>query len=149
MPPQTIRRPRPGARNRRAGHPRIRASYFELVKEFPLTHIRDGDHLDEASEMIDRLLERDLDEAEQEYLDVLTDLVEAYEDDHVDIPDASEADVLRELMRAHGLSQSALAQATKIAQSTISAVLHGSRRLTRDHIDRLSKLFGVEKAAFL
>jgi hypothetical protein len=28
-------------------------TYFRLVKQFPLTHIRDDDHLAEAQEMID------------------------------------------------------------------------------------------------
>lgn len=79
-------------------------SYFELVKQFPLAHIRDDDHLGEAQEMIDHLLQRHLDHGAQEYLDALTDLVETYEDKHVAIPDASEADVLRELMRANGVT---------------------------------------------
>ncbi len=34
----------------------------------------------------------------------LTDLITAYEGAHVAIPDVSEADALRELMRSNGLS---------------------------------------------
>ena len=45
-------------------------SYFKLVREFPLTHIRDDDQLRAAQEMIDRLLEKDLDSGSEEYLDV-------------------------------------------------------------------------------
>src|SRR5205807_3094066 len=86
-------------------------TYFALVKRFPLTHIRDDDHLDAAQEVIDKLLEKDLDEGAQQYLDVLTDMVEAYEDRHVPIRDASEAEVLRELMGANRLSQQDLAKA--------------------------------------
>jgi hypothetical protein len=52
--------------------------------------------------MIDRLLQKDLDEGSQEYLNAFTDLVETYEDEHVLITDASQADVLRELMRSNG-----------------------------------------------
>jgi antitoxin component HigA of HigAB toxin-antitoxin module len=77
-------------------------TYFALVKQFPLAHIRDDDHLAAASAVIDRLLQHELDEGEQEYLSVLTDMVEAYEGAHVPIRDASEADVLRELMRGLG-----------------------------------------------
>src|SRR5438046_9181839 len=73
-------------------------SYFKLVQRLPLAHIRDEKHLDAAQQMLDSLLEQDLDEGAQAYLDVLTDLIEAYEDEHHPIPDASEADVLRELM---------------------------------------------------
>ena len=104
---------------------RLPDTYFKLVKRFPLVHIRDDAHLRRASETINRLLQEDRDEGAEEYLDVLTDLVEAYERQHVLIPDASEADVLRELMRANGLSQLRLAQEVKISQSTISDVLTG------------------------
>jgi len=124
-------------------------TYFDLVRQFPLTHIRDDVHLGAAQEMIDRLLEQDLDEGEQEYLDALTDLVETYEEGHVTIPDASEADVLSELMRSNGLSQMRLAKAVGIAQSTISAVLNGTRSLTRDQVVVLARYFHVSPAAFL
>src|SRR4051812_48036683 len=85
-------------------------SYFDLVKQFPLIHIRGDDHLKEAQDLIDRLLREDLDEGGQEYLDALTDLIEVYEDDHVLIPDASEADILRELMGSNRISQPRLAK---------------------------------------
>ena len=71
---------------------RLPDTYFKLVKRFPLVHIRDDAHLRRASETINRLLQEDRDEGAEEYLDVLTDLVEAYEGQHVLIPDASEAD---------------------------------------------------------
>jgi HTH-type transcriptional regulator/antitoxin HigA len=124
-------------------------SYFELVKRFPLTHVRDDDQLEAAQEVIDRLLQEDLDEGAQEYLDALTDLVETYEEEHVPIPDASEADVLRELMRANGLSQGKLQKAVGISQSTISAVLNGSRSLTKEQVIALARYFRVSPAAFL
>ena len=124
-------------------------TYFDLVKEFPLTHIHDDNHLDTAQEMIDRLLKEDLDKGTQEYLDALTDLVETYEERHVVIPDASEADVLRELMRANGLSQTRLAKTVGISQSTLSAVLNGTRSLTRVQVIKLAQFFRVSPAAFL
>jgi HTH-type transcriptional regulator/antitoxin HigA len=124
-------------------------SYFALVRRFPLTCIRDQEHLAEASKVIDALLRQDLDEGGQAYLDVLTELVESFEDQHVPIADASEADVLRALMEANGLSQSRLARAVGISQSTLSAVLRGSRTLTKDQVVKLSRIFGVSPAAFL
>jgi len=124
-------------------------TYFELVKQFPLTHVRSDDHLGEAQEVIDRLLQENLDRGAQEYLDALTDLVETYEEEHVPIPDASEADVLRELMRANGLSQGRLQKAVGISQSTISAVLNGTRSLTKEQVIALARYFRVSPAAFL
>jgi HTH-type transcriptional regulator / antitoxin HigA len=124
-------------------------SYFDLVKQFPLRRIRSGKELVVATEMIDRLLKADLDTGAEEYLDVLTDLVEIYEDQHEPIPDASESDVLRELMRTHGLSQQRLAAKVGISQSTISAALTGARSLTKEHILKLAHYFNIAPGAFL
>jgi HTH-type transcriptional regulator / antitoxin HigA len=124
-------------------------SYFDLVKQFPLTHIRDGDHLDAALATLERLLEINLDDGEQEYVDALTDLIETYEDQHEPIPDASESDVLRELMRASGLSQLKFAKKVGISQSTISAVLNGTRSLTKGQVVALAKFFHISPGAFL
>jgi HTH-type transcriptional regulator/antitoxin HigA len=125
------------------------ATYFKLVKQFPLAHLQTDDDLDAAVEIIDHLLEQDLDEGAQAYLNVLTDLVEAYEDEHEPIPDTSEADVLRELMRSNQLSQARLAKTSGIAQSTLSAVLNRSRSLTKDQVVTLAKVFRVSPNAFL
>ena len=119
------------------------------MKRFPLIHIRDERHLDEALELLNELLRQERDEGAQEYLDVLTDLVAAYEDKHVPMPDVSEADVLRELMRSNRLSQMELAKAVGIAQSSISAVLTGARSLTKGQVLKLAKFFRVAPAAFL
>jgi HTH-type transcriptional regulator/antitoxin HigA len=124
-------------------------TYFDQVRQFPLTRIRDDAHLAEALAVIEHLLAQKLDKGAGMYLDALADLVEAYEKEQVPIPDASEADVLRELMRSNGLSQARLARETKIAQSTISAVLNGVRKLTRDQAVKLAKFFGIATDAFL
>jgi hypothetical protein len=77
----------------------------EARKRFPLIHIRDETHLDEALALLNELLRQERELGTQEYLDVLTDLVAAYEDEHVPMPDVSEADVIRELMRSDRLTQ--------------------------------------------
>jgi HTH-type transcriptional regulator / antitoxin HigA len=124
-------------------------SYFRLVEAFPLVPIRDEAHLIAAQKKIDELLEQKLDDAEEAYLDVLTDLVEAYENEHEQFQDASEADVLRELMAANRLTQAILAKKVKIAQSTISAVLTGARSLTKEHVIKLANFFHVTPMAFM
>src|SRR4051812_23581679 len=124
-------------------------TYFALVKRFPLTHIRDEPQLNAALGVISELLRQDLDPGGAEYLDALTDLVETYEAEHVSIPDASEADVLRELIRSSGLSQPTLAKRVGIAQSTLSAVLTGSRSLTKNQVVLLARFFNISPAVFL
>ena len=124
-------------------------TYFKLVKQLPLTRIQDATHAEKAQWMIDRLLQQDLDSGARAYLEVLTDLLEAYEEEHEPIPDASEPDVLRELLRASGFSQPQLARKVGIAQSTISAVLNGDRSLTKDQVIAFAKFFHISPAAFL
>jgi HTH-type transcriptional regulator / antitoxin HigA len=124
-------------------------AYTKLVRQFRLVQIKDDEHLQAAHEMIERLLQEDLEAPGQDYLNVSAELVESYEDQRFPITDASEADVLRELMRSNGLSQNSLAKKVGISQSTISAVLSGKRSLTKDHVVKLAKLLNIATAAFL
>jgi HTH-type transcriptional regulator/antitoxin HigA len=124
-------------------------TYFDLVREFPLISIRNDKHLAHAAKFMDKLLQRELDAGGEAYLDALSDLVLQYEAENVVIPDAAPKDILRELLRASGLSQQQLADAVGITQSTISAVLRGDRKLTVDHIGKLAGHFHVTRAAFL
>lgn len=128
---------------------RLPDTYYRLVKQLPLTHIRDDGQMAAAQAMIDHLLQSRLDKGAQEYLDALTDLVEVYEEEREPIADASEADVLRELLRSHGLSQARLAQAVGVSQSTLSAVLTGDRSLTKRQVVTLARFFQVSPSAFL
>jgi HTH-type transcriptional regulator / antitoxin HigA len=126
-----------------------RDSYLELVCRFPLRPLRADADLDRAVEVIDGLLDRrKLDDGEQDYLDVLSDLVEKYEDEHVPIPPASDGDIIRFLLELRALSQADLARQAGIAESTISAVLSGKRQLSRRHIGILATFFKVEPAVF-
>src|SRR4051812_17350370 len=125
------------------------ASYFRLVERFPLVSIRDDAHLARAQAMLDELLKVRPDKGTQLYIDALTDLVELFEQEHEPGRAVSEAEVLRELMRSHGLTQQALEAKVAISQSTISAVLNGSRSLTKDQVVALARYFGVRPAAFL
>lgn len=129
--------------------PKLLVTYLKLIRTFPLGSIRTDAQLARAQSVLDRLLQKELSAGEQFYFDALTDLIETYERTAHPIPDASEADVLRVLMDSNGLTQPQLAKAVGIAQSTLSAVLNGSRSLTKEHILKLSAHFQVSPAAFL
>ena len=104
--------------------------YFDLVRRVPLRPIRSEAELDRAIDMINELIDRpERNAGAQDYLDVLSDLVEAYEEMHYPMPSvASDAEALRLLIEAKGITQQELAKAVGIANSTISAILHGQRR---------------------
>src|SRR5438874_482771 len=126
-----------------------RATYLDRIKEFPLTSIRDDEHLALARKVLNRLVMADLDKGAQDYVDALTDLVEKYEDGNVSIPDAPAQDVLRLLMESNKLSQNKLAKMVGIPQSTMSEILAGTKQMTVKHMVKLSAIFGVEPAVFM
>jgi HTH-type transcriptional regulator/antitoxin HigA len=74
-------------------------------------------------------------------------LIEAYEEEHHSIPDASPVEVLRALMEAHNLRQKDLAPIFG-SESIVSEILHKKRGLNRTHIERLSQRFHVSPAVF-
>ena len=127
----------------------IPPAYYKLVRKFPLTRIRDEGHLIEAQEVLDDLLARNLDEGGEAYLDALIALIENYETEYIVFPDVTAGDVLRELVRSSGLSQQQLAKAVGIAQSTLSAIINGTRKPTADHMKKLANHFGVSPSVFL
>ena len=134
-------------KSRRAG---TLNGYLKLVRLFPLRPIRTEAELDGATAIINNLLDRDqLGAAEQDYLDVLGDLVERYENKHHAIGDVSDAEILEHLLEAKGVTQAAVARATGIAESRLSEVLRGKRQLTRAQISKLATYFRVGPAVFL
>jgi HTH-type transcriptional regulator / antitoxin HigA len=85
--------------------------------------------------------------AEKNLAEVLTLLVEAYEEEHYPIRSASPVEVLKELMDANNLRQKDLAPMLG-SESVVSEVLSGKRELNKHHIEKLSKRFGVSPAVF-
>ena len=83
----------------------------------------------------------------QEYIKSVTPFLQAYEKKAFPFKSASPEEVLRFLMEQNGLSQYDLASDLG-GQPVVSDVLHGKRKLTREHIERLSKRFGINPATF-
>ena len=132
-------------RKRKAGKDR----YLQLVQCVPLRPIRSDDELDEAINMVNYLIDREkMNADEKDYLDVLGGLIYDYESKHILFERQPDSGMLRHLIEAKGVSQSQVASDCQIAESTISAVLAGTRKLTRGHICKLSRYFHVESGVF-
>ncbi len=98
--------------------------------------------------VLDKLASKENPSAEEEkYAQVLMTLIEAYEEEHHPVPDASPLEVLRALMGAHDLRQKDLARIFG-SESIVSEVLHRKRELNKSHIEKLSKRFHVSPAVF-
>jgi HTH-type transcriptional regulator / antitoxin HigA len=122
-----------------------RHSYLKLVTTFPLASIKSDEHLQAAQKVLNQLLAHgELKGGEEMYLGALSDLIAAYEDEHHAIEPASDADMLRHLMEAKGVTQAQLSRDTTVPKSTISEILAGKRHLSRQMIRKFADYFRVD-----
>lgn len=122
--------------------------YLKRVQAFPLVPIRNERHLVQAIKVINNLIQTQLDETEEEYLEVLTTLVEDYEEEHHPIPDADEAALLKHLLEAKAVTIKQTAEATGISLSTLAGVQKRKATLNKDDILALSHYFHVSPSVF-
>lgn len=85
--------------------------------------------------------------AEKELAELLTLLIEDFEEKRYRIPRAKPVDVVRFLMEQHNLLQKDLADVFG-TRSIVSEVLSGKRELNKEHIARLSARFHVSPEIF-
>ncbi|HXY23917.1 MAG TPA: hypothetical protein VEI73_04655 [Candidatus Acidoferrum sp.] len=118
---------------------------LEVGSPTPITSDRQHE---EYLTVLDKLASKDNPTSEEEkYAEVLLTLIEAYEEEHHFIPDASPLEVLRALMDANDLRQKDLVPIFG-SESIVSEVLHKKRGLNKTHIEKLSKRFRVSPAVF-
>ena len=85
--------------------------------------------------------------AEKELAELLTLLIEDFEEKRYRLPRAEPLDVVRFLMEQHNLLQKDLVDVFG-TRSIVSEVLSGKRELNKDHIARLSARFHVSPEVF-
>jgi HTH-type transcriptional regulator/antitoxin HigA len=124
--------------------------YFALIRELPLRPLGSDAELDRAIAMINRLLARGgLARDEEDYLDVLSDLVQKYEDEHYPIEPVSGLDALRHLVESSGKTRATIAAEAGLPESTLSEVISARRRLNTRHIGILARYFRIDPGIFL
>jgi HTH-type transcriptional regulator/antitoxin HigA len=133
---------------------KIRDSYMELILQVPLRPLRTKADYQRASDMIDRLASRDedsLDAGESHYLDVLSDLVDAYEDKQskLDRDNSTPAQRLTALMTNAGLSVNDIAQILGVSRPLVSMVINGKRALSRMNVQTLANHFRLDPGYFM
>jgi HTH-type transcriptional regulator / antitoxin HigA len=90
---------------------------------------------------------KNLTAAEKELAELLTLLIENFEETRYRLPRAKPLDVLRFLMEQHQLKQKDLVKVFGTA-SVVSEVLSGKRELNKEHIRCLSRRFHVSPELF-
>lgn len=79
------------------------------------------------------------------FIDTLSVLIEAYDEEHHKVPDLFGAEMLKFLMEQHGLSQGDLPEIG--SQGVVSEVLRGKRELDVRQIRALSERFHLSPEA--
>lgn len=119
-----------------------------LVEERPHVIRTDEDNA-RALQRIDELMRRhDLTAAELEMVDLLSLLVERYEEQRYVAKVATPLDIVRELMEANGVAQSEIAELIG-SKGLASELLSGKREISKSQALKLSERFHVPAAVFL
>ena len=138
---------------RRRAQCRPAPAYLALIDVFPLRPLRSERDYDMAATVLDKLAVRpegSLDPGEQDYLDTLTMLVEAYDQEHHGM-DAAQGDpltMLKYLMQESGLNRADLGRLLG-NRALGSLILNGHRQLSKSHIRKLAEHFKISPALFL
>ena len=115
----------------------------------PLLAIRNAGEYDAAVAQLNDLVDEVGDNPKDpryRFIDTLSVLIEAYDEEHHEVPDLSGTDVLKFLMEQQGLSQGDLPEIG--SQGVVSEVLRGKRELNVRQIRALSERFNLSSEAF-
>lgn len=147
----TATKARPAVKHQANGRPA--PAYLALIDRFPLRPLHSDRDYDAAVAVLDTLAVRpegSLSPGEQDYLDTLTILVEAYDREHHDV-EAGDRDplaMLKHLVQESGMTQAGLGRLLG-NRAVASLILNGHRQLSKTHIRKLADHFKVSPALFL
>ncbi|MFY9947775.1 MAG: hypothetical protein WAK27_03705 [Candidatus Sulfotelmatobacter sp.] len=127
----------------------VRSEYASLLSTTLPAVIRTEAENERYTAMLQDLDRRGsrLSAAEKRMAQLLTLLIEDFEEKHYALKPSDPVSVLRELILANNLRQKNLLDIFG-TPSIISEVLHGKRQLTTEHIRRLSRRFHVSPEVF-
>ena len=126
----------------------ISSHYAALLKRTPPKVIRTQQQNEEYIRILEEMERRgNLDEDEKEFAELLTLLIENFENKNYQLRPSTPLEVVAELMDSNGLRQKDLVDVFG-TESVVSEVLNGKRELNKDHIERLSARFNVSPELF-
>ena len=126
--------------------------YLKLVKRFPLKPIRTHAEYARAGDVLARLVVRpegSLETGEQDYMEALTLMIEAFDREHVQlIPKSSPLESLHYLMEVGNLKVADIGRIIGSA-SAASMILNGDREISKAQIRALAAHFKLDASYFL
>lgn len=129
---------------------RLPTTFDRLIKLHPPRPIHDEVGYKNTVEMVDALAGYPLNRDQEDYLLLLSTLVERYEADTLPaLPKSTGVDLLRYLLEEHQLGGDDVAQIIGVDRSVAYRILKGERGLTTEHIKALCRRFGVPANVFI
>jgi HTH-type transcriptional regulator/antitoxin HigA len=128
----------------------LATAYEELIREFPLRPIRSDRQLSRASAVASRLAVKSrLSSSERDYLEVLSTLIEHYEDETLVWDGSTAAELLAFLLKENDLSPATVGTATGIRPTVVTELMSGRREFNLSQVRMLSRYFRVSPALFV
>lgn len=124
--------------------------YAELVALHMPRPLHDRVAYDNTVEVIDALAGHKLNADQEDYLELLGQLVETYEAGHLTpYPRSTGIDALKFLLSENQLTGDDLAKLLSVDRSTAYKIIKGTRNLTTEHIRSLCERFSVSPELFI
>ena len=130
--------------------PALQASWLAFDNMAHLRPIHTEADYDRTVKMMNALLDEagdDEDHPLSSLLELTSDLVSRYEQEHHPIEAADPKDALRFLMESRGMKQEDLSSV--VPQSNLSAILAGKRAISAAMAGKLGGFFGISPAIFV
>jgi HTH-type transcriptional regulator / antitoxin HigA len=128
---------------------RFSKDYAGLCKVLMPRPIHDQVELENVVEIADAMAGQTLTADQNDYFDLLCRLIENYEEERLAAPKVSGLEALRHLVKEHGMSGAHLSRLLGSHRTLGTMILRGERKLTVEHIKKLSSHFSVSAELFL
>ena len=131
-----------------SGH--LPKTYAELVALLVPRPINDKVSYENTVAIVDALAGHTLNRDQEDYLEMLGELIESYEDKNVPLlPRFTGPKMLQYLLEENHMTGADLAKLLKVDRSVAYKILKGTRNLTTKHIRRLCERFSVRADLFI
>jgi HTH-type transcriptional regulator/antitoxin HigA len=112
------------------------------------TIIKDRAQYDHYCDQLEALLSSENSEALQDEIDLLTPLIEKYDEEHNTFKETDPITLLRSLMQDHQLKAQDLTGVLGISKGYVSDILNYKKGLSKEVIRKLAEYFKVRQEAF-
>lgn len=112
------------------------------------TVIKDKGQYDTYCKILEELLSAEIDEIIQDEIELLTLLIETYDDEHNTFEERDPIALLRSFMSEHQLKSNHLVELLGVSKGYVSDILNYKKGLSKEVIRKLAVHFKVKQEAF-